>query len=51
MYRRPLLLPLPLHLSHLTERVICSLRTLPLYISSRLTFILGQAARWWWCRV
>lgn len=44
MYRLPLLLPLPLHLSHLTLRVICSLRTLPLYISSRLTFILQSMA-------
>lgn len=46
VYRLPLLLPLPLHLLHLTDRVICSLRTLPLYISSSPTFILwgGQAS-------
>ena len=40
VYLRPLLLPLPAHLSHLMLRVICSLRTLPLYSSSRPTFIL-----------
>ena len=40
VYRLPLLLPLPLHVPHLTLRVICSLRTPPRYISSSPTFIL-----------
>ena len=40
VYLRPLLLPLPVQASHLMDRVIWSLRTLPLYISSRVTFIL-----------